>query len=107
MRVSAREPTPEDLSAQVTGTPLPFTPRLALDISKVIVGDFTDRSGFDRQLPGTFGSQQWLWSEDNDLLFGKESRGLQYAVLMPVCRSSPGTMTGRAPWDPGRREHRT
>lgn len=53
------------------------------------------------QLPGTCGSQQWLRSEDDDLLFDKESRGLQYAVRMPVGHSSPGTMTGRPPWNQG------
>ncbi|WP_326611645.1 hypothetical protein OIE62_19175 [Streptomyces scopuliridis] len=42
----------------MTDTPLPFTSRLALDISKLIVENFTDRAGFEQQLPGTFGSQQ-------------------------------------------------
>ncbi|MEV1062964.1 hypothetical protein [Streptomyces sp. yr375] len=36
----------------------------------------TSRTGPDsRQLPGPFGNEQWLWSDD-DLLLDKESRGL-------------------------------
>ena len=94
---------PKTLSAQLTDTPLPFTSRLALDISKVIVGDFTDRAGFERQLPGTFGSQQRLWSEDDDLLFDKESRGLQYAdgTRFAEIPRSPETRNPRSKARPG------
>ncbi|MTE21490.1 hypothetical protein F0L17_20715 [Streptomyces sp. TRM43335] len=60
----------------VTGVPLPFAPRLALDVPQVIVGEFTNRAEFEQQAHTTFGSLQWLWSGEDDLRFDKESREL-------------------------------
>ncbi|MEE1941122.1 hypothetical protein V1L54_17220 [Streptomyces sp. TRM 70361] len=64
------------VDAVVTDLPLSFAPRLALDMPQVIVGGFTDRAEFEQQTRTTFGGLQWLWSEEDDLRFGKQSREL-------------------------------
>lgn len=90
----------DTLRVVVTDTPLSLTPRLALDIPQVIVGEFTDRAGFERQLPGTFGSRQWLWSEDDDLLFDKDSRELVCVGLHLPAESVPAEAGARLPAGP-------
>lgn len=42
----------------------------------MVVGDFTDRAGFQQLLPGAFGSQEWLGTENDGLLLDNSSRGL-------------------------------
>lgn len=77
------------LRAVVTGTPLTSVPRLALDIPQLIVGEFTNRAGFERLLPGAFGSQEWLGSENDDLLFDNGSRELVGVGLHLPAVSAP------------------
>lgn len=77
------------LRAMVTDTPLTPTPRLALDIPQLVVGEFTDRAEFERLLPGTFGSQEWLGSENDDLLFDNGSRELVGVGLHLPAVSAP------------------
>ncbi|MFD4794637.1 hypothetical protein [Streptomyces anulatus] len=36
--------------------------------------EFTDRAGFERLLPGTFGSTEWLGTESDHLLIDNSSR---------------------------------
>ncbi|WP_354597567.1 hypothetical protein R1Y80_19485 [Streptomyces sp. JL1001] len=79
----------DTLPAVVTDTPLASTPRLALDIPQLIVGEFTDRAGFERLLPSTFGSREWLGSETDDLLFDDTSRELVAAGLCLPPASAP------------------
>ncbi|MFI1186495.1 hypothetical protein [Streptomyces californicus] len=64
------------LRAVVTDTPLTSHPRLALDIPQLLLGEFTNRAKFEQLLPRTFGSQEWLGSENDDLLFDNTSREL-------------------------------
>ncbi|SCF63351.1 hypothetical protein [Streptomyces sp. Cmuel-A718b] len=79
----------DTLRAVVTDTPLASTPRLALDIPQLIVGEFADRAGFERLLPSTFGSREWLGSETDDLLFDDTSRELVAAGLYLPPASAP------------------
>ncbi|MFG2506625.1 hypothetical protein ACGFOW_14100 [Streptomyces rubiginosohelvolus] len=79
----------DTLRAVVTDAPLASTPRLALDIPQLIVGEFTDRAGFERLLPSTFGSREWLGSETDDLLFDDTSCELVAAGLYLPPASAP------------------
>ncbi|WP_239481505.1 hypothetical protein [Streptomyces sp. CS014] len=79
----------DTLRAVVTDAPLTSTPRLALDIPQLIVGEFTDRAGFERLLPSTFGSREWLGSETDDLLFDDTSRELVAVGLYLPPASAP------------------
>lgn len=67
---------PNDIDAVVTDAPLSFAPRPALDMPQVIVGGFASRAEFEQQTRTTYGSLQWLWSEEGDLRFDKESHEL-------------------------------
>lgn len=88
------------LRAMVTNTPLTSIPRLALDIPQLVVGEFTDRAGFERLLPGTFGSQEWLGSENDDLLFDNSSRQMVAVGLYLPAVSAPVQAHIRLPAEP-------
>ncbi len=88
------------LRAVVTDTPLTSRPRLALDIPQLILGEFTDRAGFERLLPRTFGSQEWLGSENDDLLFDNGSRELVGVGLHLPAASAPPHVGVRLPAEP-------
>ncbi len=79
----------DTLRAAVTDAPLTAAPRLALDIPQVIVGAFSDRAGFERLLPSTFGSREWLGSETDDLLFDNAGRELVAVGLYLPPASAP------------------
>ncbi|MYR39281.1 hypothetical protein GTX14_28160 [Streptomyces sp. SID4944] len=78
------------LRAVVTDTPLTTSPRLALDIPQLLLGEFTDRARFEQLLPRTFGSQEWLGSENDDVLFDNSSRELvSMGLHLPAVSAPP------------------
>ncbi|WP_101256370.1 hypothetical protein [Streptomyces barkulensis] len=77
------------LDAVVTDAPLPFVPRLALDMPQVIVGGFASRAESEQQARTTFGSLQWLWSEEDDIRFDKESHELVSVGLHMPSEAAP------------------
>ncbi|MFP8944616.1 hypothetical protein ACLIYM_24715 [Streptomyces fenghuangensis] len=77
------------IDAVVTDAPLPFAPRLALDMPQVIVGGFASRAEFEQQVRTTFGSLRWLWSEENDIRFGKGSHELVSVGLHVPTEAAP------------------
>lgn len=71
----------ETLSAETTGEPLAFTPRFDLSGLQVIVAGYRDPEERERQLADTFGSMQWLWSENDYLRFDQATRELCSATF--------------------------
>ncbi|MFE4676348.1 hypothetical protein [Streptomyces sp. NPDC056721] len=65
------------VSVETTGRPLRFTPRFDLPGQQLIVAGYADAREREKQLADTFGSMQWLWSENDFLRFDRDSRGLQ------------------------------
>ncbi|MEW2403497.1 hypothetical protein [Streptomyces sp. NPDC046862] len=60
---------------------LAYTPRFVLSGPFVAVGAYTDLQEKEGELASTFGSAQWLWSEDDDLRFRLADRELQSLCL--------------------------
>ncbi|MCX4445080.1 hypothetical protein ACIOEZ_08240 [Streptomyces sp. NPDC087866] len=71
------------MTAETTDRPLPFAPRFDFRDLQLIVAGYADPAGRERQLPDTFGSAQWLWSQDEHFRFDRDSRdlcGLTFSV---------------------------
>ncbi|MGW1755225.1 hypothetical protein [Streptomyces mirabilis] len=79
----------ETMSVETTGKPLAFTPRFNFSGPQVIVAGYADPEGRERQLAGTFGSMQWLWSENDHVRFDQGSRELCSLMLFVPPKSVP------------------
>ncbi|MFK4185608.1 hypothetical protein ACI2L4_16545 [Streptomyces sparsogenes] len=66
----------DTMVAERTDRPLAFTPRFDFRDLQLIVAEYADPAGRERQLPDTFGSAQWLWSQDEHFRFDRGSREL-------------------------------
>ncbi|GAA1281614.1 hypothetical protein ACFQ0Q_35865 [Streptomyces aureus] len=77
------------VSVETTGRPLRFTPRFDLPGQQLIVAGYADAREREKQLADTFGSMQWLWSENDFLRFDRDSRGLCSATFFLPLRSAP------------------
>ncbi|WP_326770598.1 hypothetical protein OG978_43395 (plasmid) [Streptomyces sp. NBC_01591] len=66
----------DTLIAETTDRPLLFTPRFDFRDLQLIVAGYEDPAGREGQLPDTFGSMQWLWSQDEHFRFDRGSREL-------------------------------
>ncbi|MFJ8753307.1 hypothetical protein ACIREO_28835 [Streptomyces sp. NPDC102441] len=79
----------DTMTAETTDTPLAFTPRFGFSDLELVVAGYADPAGRERQLPDTFGSMQWLWSEDEHLRFDRGSRELCSLTLFVPPESVP------------------
>jgi hypothetical protein len=77
------------VGVETTGHPLRFTPRFDLPGQQLIVAGYADAREREEQLADTFGSMQWLWSENDFLRFDKDSRRLCSATFFLPPRSAP------------------
>ncbi|MCX5340165.1 hypothetical protein [Streptomyces atratus] len=92
----------DTMIAETTGRPLAFTPRFDFRDLQLIVAGYADPAGRERQLPDTFGSMQWLWSQDEHFRFDQGSRELcsltffvpPQSVSMPHVHDEPRTQAG-------------
>lgn len=66
----------------------------------MVVDEFTDRAGFEQLLPGTFGSQEWLGTENDHLLIDNSSRELVDVGLQLPAASAPAQDGIRLPAEP-------
>jgi hypothetical protein len=89
-------------SAQIVAGALAYTPRFDLSGPFVAVGAYTDMQEKERELASTFGSAQWLWSEDDDLRFRLADRELHSLCLYlpPATVASDPSVSG---WERVRR----
>ncbi|MGC9537779.1 hypothetical protein [Streptomyces sp. UG1] len=71
----------DSISAQIVDGGLAYTPRFVLSGPFVAVGAYTDLQEKEGELASTFGSAQWLWSEDDDLRFRSADRELESLCL--------------------------
>lgn len=68
-------------TAHITQEPLDHTPRFSFSGPHVVVGPYANADDREHDIAHTFGSMQWLWSEDDDLRFQKQDRLLYSLVL--------------------------
>ncbi|OKJ72813.1 hypothetical protein [Streptomyces sp. CB02460] len=76
----------DGMAATATGMPLPFTPRFDFRDLQLIVAGYADPAGRERELPETFGSTRWLWSEDDCVRFDRDSRELRSLTFFVPAR---------------------
>ncbi|MEU2023693.1 hypothetical protein ABZ565_16250 [Streptomyces sp. NPDC016469] len=67
----------DGMTAATTGRPLAYTPRFDFRDLQLIVAGYADPAGRERELPETFGSMRWLWSQDDYVRFDRGSRELR------------------------------
>ncbi|MFE9696470.1 hypothetical protein [Streptomyces sp. NPDC006270] len=67
--------------AETTDRPLTSTPRFDFRDLQLIVAEYADPAGREEQLSDTFGSMQWLWSQDEHFRFDRGSRELSSATF--------------------------
>ncbi|WP_326647229.1 MULTISPECIES: hypothetical protein [unclassified Streptomyces] len=90
----------ETTSVETTGNPLGFTPRFDFRDLQVIVAGYADPEEREQQLATTFGSMQWLWSENDHLRFDQGTRELCSATFFVPPESVPAEVCHRAPHGP-------
>ncbi|NUS94572.1 MAG: hypothetical protein HOQ36_19555 [Nocardia sp.] len=81
----------EGMRVEITDRPLRFTPRFDFGGQQVVVADYTGPAERELQLPLTFGSRQWLWSEDEHFRFDRDSRELCSFTFFLAARSVPSS----------------
>ncbi|MEU9791560.1 hypothetical protein AB0E27_13195 [Streptomyces sparsogenes] len=94
----------DTMVAERTDRPLAFTPRFDFRDLQLIVAEYADPAGRERQLPDTFGSAQWLWSQDEHFRFDRGSQELRSltfsvppeSVSVPQRRALPDAPRTRA-----------
>ncbi|MBV2357401.1 hypothetical protein KUM39_24060 [Streptomyces sp. J2-1] len=78
-----------DWNATVTGDPLRITPRFDFPGQCVRIAEFADVEEWQRFLVDTFGSQEWLWDDPDELRFDPDSRELIGAGFRLPYESAP------------------
>ncbi|MQS39019.1 hypothetical protein FFZ77_26610 [Streptomyces katsurahamanus] len=87
-------------SVETMGSPLGFSPRFDFSSLQVIVAGYTGPAEREQQLSHTFGSMQWLWSENEHFRFDQSSRELCSATFFVPPESAPAEVCRRAPEGP-------
>lgn len=77
------------VGAETTGRPLRFAPRFDLVGQQLVVAGYADAREREEQVADTFGSVQWLWSENDFFRFDKDSRELCSATFYLPPRAAP------------------
>ncbi|WP_330477874.1 hypothetical protein OG301_15595 [Streptomyces platensis] len=72
----------ESVTAFTTDSPLRHSPCYALRDQSLAVGGYANQEERDAQLAHTFGSQQWLWSEEDDFRFRNSDHQLESLYLL-------------------------
>jgi hypothetical protein len=90
----------DTMSAETTGNPLRFTPRFDLSGPQVIVAGYTNPEGRERQRASTFGSMQWLWSENDEFRFDQHTRELSSVTFFLPREAAPAPACHRVPDGP-------
>ncbi|MEW1889094.1 hypothetical protein [Streptomyces sp. NPDC085659] len=90
----------DGMAATTTGSPLAYTPRFDFRDLQLIVAEYADPAGRERELSETFGSMRWLWSQDEYVRFDRDTRELrsltffvppQWICENPSLRGGPPT----------------
>ncbi|OKJ04976.1 hypothetical protein AMK18_07325 [Streptomyces sp. CB01249] len=76
----------DGMAATTTGSPLAYTPRFDFRDLQLIVAEYTDPSGRERELSETFGSMRWLWSQDEYVRFDRDTRELRSLTFFVPAR---------------------
>lgn len=79
----------ETLDVETTGQPLTFTPRFDIAGPQVIVAGYADPAGREQLIGASFGSMQWLWSENDEVRFAADTRHLIGATFHVPPKSAP------------------
>ncbi|NUR03518.1 MAG: hypothetical protein HOY79_45485 [Streptomyces sp.] len=87
-------------TATVTGDPLHFTPRFDFPGQCVRIAEYVDVEEWQRFLVDTFGSQEWLWDDPDELRFAPDSRELVGAGFRLPHESAPAEDCARVPATP-------
>jgi hypothetical protein len=90
----------DTMSAETTGNPLKYTPRFDLSGPQVIVAAYTNPEGRERQRASTFGSMQWLWSENDEFRFDQHTRELSSVTFFLPREAAPAQFRHRMPDGP-------
>ncbi|MFD5726144.1 hypothetical protein ACFWMT_08560 [Streptomyces sp. NPDC058368] len=92
----------DGMAATTTGSPLAYAPRFDFRDLQLIVAEYADPAGRERELSETFGSMRWLWSQDEYVRFDRDTRELrsltffvppQWICENPSFRGGPPTRT--------------
>lgn len=89
-----------DWSATVTGDPLRITPRFDFPGQCVRIAEYADVEEWQRFLVDTFGSQEWLWDDPDELRFDPDNRELVGAGFRLPYESAPAGDCARVPATP-------
>ncbi|MFJ2200392.1 hypothetical protein [Streptomyces violaceusniger] len=92
----------DTVNAETTRNSLTFTPRFDFIDLQVIVAAYTGPNEREQHLAHTFGSMQWLWSENDEFRFDQDSRELSHATFFVPRDSAPSPLCHRAPHEPQR-----
>ncbi|MFE6287412.1 hypothetical protein [Streptomyces sp. NPDC057877] len=84
----------------MTGDPLRTTPRFDFPGQCVRIAEFADVEEWQRSLADTFGSQEWLWDDPDELRFAPGSRELVSAGLRLPYESASAEDCARVPVTP-------
>ncbi|WP_405940250.1 hypothetical protein OG338_29420 [Streptomyces sp. NBC_00726] len=79
----------DGMAATTTDSPLAFAPRFDFRDLQLIVAGYADPAGRERELPETFGSMRWLWSQDEYMRFDRDSRELRSLTFFVPARYVP------------------
>ncbi|MGW4077982.1 hypothetical protein ACWELB_31575 [Streptomyces asiaticus] len=86
----------DTVNAETTRNPLTFTPRFDFIDLQVIVAGYTGPNEREQNLAHTFGSMQWLWSENDEFRFDQGSRELSHATFYVPRESAPAPLCHHA-----------
>jgi hypothetical protein len=80
-----------------TATPLEHLPRLSMNGDFLLVGDYASATDREAAYAFTTGSQEWLWSGDDDFRF-LSSTGELHSIQLKVPQVRPEAAGPTAPW---------
>ncbi|MFG2027726.1 hypothetical protein [Streptomyces sp. NPDC048825] len=89
-----------DWHATVTEYPLRITPRFDFPGQCVRIAEYADVQEWQRFLVDTFGSQEWLWDDPDELRFDQADRGLVGAGFRLPYESASAESRARVPTTP-------
>ncbi|MFE9648985.1 hypothetical protein ACFYO0_33700 [Streptomyces sp. NPDC006365] len=89
-----------DWNATVTGDPLRITPRFDFPGQYVRIAEYADVKEWQRFLADTFGSQEWLWDDPDELRFDQAGRELVGAGFRVPYESASAEDCARVPTTP-------
>jgi hypothetical protein len=86
----------DTVAAHVTQSPLGWSPRFCFSGPYVVVAPYADTEEREHDLTHTFGSMQWLWSENDDFRFSRPDRQMHSLVLHAPEVADPAPAISRA-----------